>query len=172
MTDLGRSCLSLASRAIEKVRRPVLNANGPHAQTVGLANLSDAGQWLNPQYPDGLPANEEGLRRPFCDAILLTYYLVIAAILPIGKLDLAHPKKILEVNLQRFPNGAFWLWFAGRLKVMQAECEEAVVRCFSGHSVRMARRSSCRSCTRSRFCHSRNTCRCAVSAACSWAANA
>ena len=86
----------------------------------------DVGKWHDSSLPAGISVEDEGLRRPLCDAILLVYYLTISAILPLGDIDLDLAARILKVDLERYPNGTFWLWFSGRLKTMQTEGEEAV----------------------------------------------
>lgn len=50
-----------------------------------------------------------------CDLQLLMYHLIISSIMPIPDVDIELAENILKYNLQRYPNGVFWLYFSGRL---------------------------------------------------------
>lgn len=90
----------------------------------GLDILMTPGRWA--ELPDGLDRDKEGLRRAFNDMILLVYHLVISALLPVGHTDIPLASRILDHNLELYPQGAFWLWFAGRLRAVQTKGEEAI----------------------------------------------
>ncbi|CAG8745827.1 8292_t:CDS:1, partial [Ambispora leptoticha] len=70
----------------------------------------------------------EGLRRPFCDLALLAYHLVISSLVPVADVDLSLASKILNYNLQRYPNGVLFLYFSGRLNQSESYIAEAIVQ--------------------------------------------
>jgi len=51
---------------------------------------------------------------------------VIANYLPVGKVDIALARSILNYNLARYPNSIFFLYYAGRLYSTETRLETAI----------------------------------------------
>ncbi|ORY90242.1 hypothetical protein BCR35DRAFT_299838 [Leucosporidium creatinivorum] len=90
-----------------------------------LATLMKGGRWKPREAEPGMPPEEEGIRRPICDMVLLMHHLVIANYLPVGGVDVPTAAHILKYNLDRYPNGIFFLYFAGRLNSTETQLEAA-----------------------------------------------
>ncbi len=93
-----------------------------------LKILAKAGEWSpNPKHTKpGMPLEEEGIRRPICDMSILLYNLVISTFMPVNGVDIAMADKILHYNLDRYPQGVFFLYFSGRLYSTQSLSEKAI----------------------------------------------
>jgi len=93
-----------------------------------LKTLQRAGLWSSdPKVKKpGMPIKEEGIRRQVCDMVLLFHHLVISTYLPVAGVDISMADKVLHYNLERYPEGVFFLYFAGRLYSIQTLSEEAV----------------------------------------------
>ncbi|KAM0793711.1 hypothetical protein ACM66B_001136 [Microbotryomycetes sp. NB124-2] len=90
-----------------------------------LQTLMRAGLW-KPRNPDpGMDPEKEGIRRPICDMTLLMHHLVIANYLPVDGVDVPTAAHILKYHLDRYPNGIFFLYFAGRLHSTETQLEKA-----------------------------------------------
>ncbi|KAI5480892.1 outer membrane protein, IML2, mitochondrial/Tetratricopeptide repeat protein 39 [Pseudohyphozyma bogoriensis] len=85
-----------------------------------------AGKWSTKQPEPGMEVEKEGIRRQICDMVLLMHHLVISSYLPVGKVDVALAENILDYELDRYENGIFWLYFAGRLNSTHTQLEMAV----------------------------------------------
>ncbi|KDN52642.1 hypothetical protein K437DRAFT_174585 [Tilletiaria anomala UBC 951] len=94
----------------------------------GLSILGRAGEWsTNPQHiKPGMPLEEEGIRRVICDMGILLYELVISTFMPVNGVDINYADKILHYNLDRYPQGIFFLYFSGRLYSTQTLAEKAI----------------------------------------------
>ncbi|GAA6038616.1 hypothetical protein JCM8097_009449 [Rhodosporidiobolus ruineniae] len=90
-----------------------------------LATLMKAGGWRAGVEEPGMDPEKEGIRRPICDMVLLMHHLVIANYLPVGGVDVSTASNILKYNLDRYPTGIFFLYFAGRLHSTRTELDEA-----------------------------------------------
>lgn len=88
-----------------------------------------AGGWTRTEVEPRLGTLQEGARRPLCDLALLLYHLVIPYSVPLPDVDLAMADRVLSWNLQRFPQGTFFLFFSALLYASQALPEKAV-ECF------------------------------------------
>ncbi|KAH7103561.1 hypothetical protein BKA62DRAFT_695771 [Auriculariales sp. MPI-PUGE-AT-0066] len=88
-----------------------------------LSTLSDPGGWAS---TTPTSARDEGVRRPVCDIALLIFHLVLRAFTTQG-IDIAVAERILEFNLQRFPNGVFFLFGAGRIAFCRSQPHRATV---------------------------------------------
>jgi len=96
----------------------------------GLKQLQAAGKWSSDPSvkKPGMKADKEGIRRQVCDLALLFHHLVISTYLPVTGVDISMAEKILEFNLDRYPEGVFWLYMGGRLSSTQTQGNEAVKR--------------------------------------------
>lgn len=93
-----------------------------------LKTLARAGEWSKDKSEPGMPVNEEGIRRQICDMSILLYHLVISTFIPVTGVDIDFADKVLHYNLERYPQGVFFLYFSGRLYSTQSLAEKAVVQ--------------------------------------------
>ncbi|GAA6018293.1 hypothetical protein JCM11491_005144 [Sporobolomyces phaffii] len=90
-----------------------------------LSTLMAAGGWeAGRKDPKKDPA-KEGIRKPICDMVLLMHHLVISNFLPVGGVDVPTAGNILHYNLERYPTGIFFLYFAGRLHSTETQLDDA-----------------------------------------------
>ncbi|KAI9308371.1 hypothetical protein BJ944DRAFT_156358 [Cunninghamella echinulata] len=68
---------------------------------------------------------EEGIRRQFCDMMLLLYNIVLSKITPLSHVDEELAGRVLQYNLDLYPDGIFFLYFSGRQLSSQKKLEEA-----------------------------------------------
>jgi hypothetical protein len=94
-------------------------------RTVALKTLMSAGGWSDDSDQPAYDENNEGVRRPICDMILLTFHLVISVLMPVSGVDIPAARKILAYNMRRYPNGIFFLYFQARLHTNECEPELA-----------------------------------------------
>lgn len=92
---------------------------------VALSTLMSAGGWSDESEQPAYNENNEGIRRPICDMILLTFHLVISVLMPVAGVDIAAARKILAYNMRRYPDGIFFLYFQARLHTNEGEPESA-----------------------------------------------
>ncbi|KAI3488245.1 hypothetical protein L1887_47784 [Cichorium endivia] len=85
-----------------------------------------AGGWSKSKPLPTISADEEGVRRPLCDIVILMYHLWISSYIPVTELDFEFADKVLSWNLVRFPNGIFYLFWSARLYAAQALPEKAI----------------------------------------------
>ncbi|OCF35432.1 hypothetical protein I317_04948 [Kwoniella heveanensis CBS 569] len=90
-----------------------------------LDTLMSAGGWSRTSDTPAFDETNEGLRRPVCDLILLTFHLVISVLMPVSGVDIGMARKILAYNMRRYPDGVFFLYFQARLYTAQCQPEEA-----------------------------------------------
>jgi hypothetical protein len=74
-------------------------------RTVALETLMSAGGWTPGKPTPAYNEDNEGIRRPICDMILLSYHLVISTLMPVTGVDIETAKNILNYNTKRYPNG-------------------------------------------------------------------
>ncbi|GAA5939896.1 hypothetical protein JCM1841_000520 [Sporobolomyces salmonicolor] len=91
-----------------------------------LSTLMKAGGWKAGVKEPNLDPQKEGIRKPICDMVLLMHHLVISNFLPVGGVDVPTAANILHYNLERYPTGIFFLYFAGRLHSTETQLDEAV----------------------------------------------
>ncbi|GAA5897205.1 hypothetical protein JCM8208_003754 [Rhodotorula glutinis] len=91
-----------------------------------LSTLMKAGGWKARVEEPSMDPAKEGIRRPICDMVLLMHHLVIANYLPVGGVDVPTAANILHYNLDRYPTGIFFLYFAGRLHSTETMLEDAI----------------------------------------------
>ncbi|GAA5901953.1 hypothetical protein JCM5296_006311 [Sporobolomyces johnsonii] len=91
-----------------------------------LSTLMKAGGWKAGVKEPDLDPEKEGIRKPICDMVLLMHHLVISNFLPVGGVDVPTAANILHYNLERYPTGIFFLYFAGRLHSTETQLDEAV----------------------------------------------
>lgn len=84
-------------------------------KTIGLKEL-DRGTHLKP-----------GLRGPLCALILIFYHTILTHFAGLGDGNLEYAASILNPLLQVYPNGALFLFFAGRLQEIQGNVDEGIV---------------------------------------------
>jgi len=70
---------------------------------------------------------DQNLRSPMCAMVLLAYHSVITYYLGNGEGDVMYAEKILQPHLKAFPKGAIFLYYAGRIKQVQGQLDEAIV---------------------------------------------
>lgn len=85
-----------------------------------------AGGWSKSKPLPTISADEEGVRRPLCDIVILMYHLWISSYIPVTELDFEFADKVLSWNLVRYPNGIFYLFWSARLYAAQALPEKAI----------------------------------------------
>ncbi|GAA6058492.1 hypothetical protein JCM10212_006931 [Sporobolomyces blumeae] len=90
-----------------------------------LATLMAAGGWQAGRKDPKKDPEQEGIRKPICDMVLLMHHLVISNFLPVGGVDVPTAGNILHYNLERYPTGIFFLYFAGRLHSTETQLDEA-----------------------------------------------
>ncbi|KAI6143386.1 hypothetical protein BKA82DRAFT_4185656 [Pisolithus tinctorius] len=91
----------------------------------GLRMLERAGGWTSGDDRDIIPQEDEGLRRPMCDMMLLIFHLVLSAYTFEG-IDVNMARRVVEWNLERYPNSVFFLFGAGRLALVRSQPERAL----------------------------------------------
>ncbi|CAG8490922.1 6881_t:CDS:2, partial [Ambispora gerdemannii] len=112
-------------------------------RSLALRTLESCGKWRH-DFPNSSSSNgnghdnnhnsseidieEEGIRRQFCDLALLAYHLVISNLVPVVDTDISFASKILDYNLQRYPNGVLFLYFSGRLNQTECYIDKAIVQ--------------------------------------------
>ncbi|KAF7720852.1 hypothetical protein EC973_005903 [Apophysomyces ossiformis] len=97
----------------------------------GLHMLETVGGW--DEYKD-LPADvfpplqgpDEGLRRQFCDMVLMLYHIVLCKLIPLSDVEESLAERVLAYNLKLYPSGVFFLYFSGRQLGSQGRLEEAM----------------------------------------------
>lgn len=92
---------------------------------VALSTLMSAGGWSDDSDQPAYNEQNEGIRRPICDMILLTFHLVISVLMPVAGVDITAARKILAYNMVRYPDGIFFLYFMARLHTNEGEPELA-----------------------------------------------
>lgn len=85
-----------------------------------------AGGWSKSKPLPTISADEEGVRRPLCDIVILMYHLWVSSYIPVTELDFEFADKVLSWNLLRFPKGIFYLFWSARLYAAQALPEKAI----------------------------------------------
>ena len=103
----------------------------------GLKILCKSGEWSpNPKHlKPGMPMEEEGVRRQICDMAILLYHLVISTFMPVNGVNIPMADKILHYNLERYPEGIFFLYFSGRLYSSQSLAEKAITQFMKARDV-------------------------------------
>lgn len=97
---------------------------------LGMWYLRSAGGWRPSQAPSNsavLQGPHEGLRRQFCDMMLLLYNIVLAKLTPVSHVDAALSDEILAYNLKVYPQGMVFLTLNGRRLATQRRLAEAKV---------------------------------------------
>ncbi|KDQ50613.1 hypothetical protein JAAARDRAFT_41924 [Jaapia argillacea MUCL 33604] len=87
---------------------------------LALELLMNAGGWVNDEDKPKVSREQEGFRRNLCDMALLIFHLVLSSITYHG-VDIPMAEKILNWNLERYPNGVFFLFGAGRLALCHSQ---------------------------------------------------
>jgi hypothetical protein len=54
------------------------------------------------------------------------YHLIISSLIPVTDVDIDLADRILHYNLEKYPQGSFWLYFSGRLYSTQSLGKRAV----------------------------------------------
>lgn len=94
-------------------------------RTIALSTLMSAGGWTAGSPTPAYTEENEGIRRPICDMILLTFHLVISVLMPVSGVDIETARNILNYNMKKYPNGIFFLYFQARLHTSECEPELA-----------------------------------------------
>ncbi|KAF7655016.1 hypothetical protein LDENG_00062080, partial [Lucifuga dentata] len=72
-------------------------------------------------------ATEKNLRSMLCALLLLCYYTFLTFILGTGEGEVVDAEKLLKPFQLRYPQGAIFLFFAGRIEEIKGNIDEAVV---------------------------------------------
>ncbi|WVW83205.1 hypothetical protein I302_105223 [Kwoniella bestiolae CBS 10118] len=120
----GTSSLMLSLLPSKVMKIASLLGYGGDKETA-LTTLYSAGGWHRGVEKPDYDETNEGLRRPVCDLILLTFHLVISTLMPVTGIDVPMAKNILAYNLRRYPDGVFFLYFQARSFTAQCQPEEA-----------------------------------------------
>ncbi|KAF8415812.1 hypothetical protein L210DRAFT_3584530 [Boletus edulis BED1] len=91
----------------------------------GLRMLNRAGGWGAHGERSVISQESEGVRRAICDMTLLMFHLVLSSYTFEG-IDVNMARRIVEWNLERFPNGVFFLFGAGRLALVCSQPQRAL----------------------------------------------
>ncbi|KAI0338678.1 hypothetical protein BDW22DRAFT_1362776 [Trametopsis cervina] len=91
----------------------------------GLQMLYRAGGWSTESDQPSVPYEREGVRRTICDMALIIFHLVFSAFTFEG-VDMSMAEKIINYNIARYPNGVFFLFGQGRLKLCRGQPAEAL----------------------------------------------
>ncbi|KAI8968235.1 hypothetical protein BDF20DRAFT_895081 [Mycotypha africana] len=100
-------------------------------RSCGMTTLESAGGWE--EYA-GLPLSKlpppqepnEGLRRQFCDMVLLMYHIILPKLIPIPDVNEELADRILAYSLKLYPDGVFFLYFSGRQLSARCQLTEAI----------------------------------------------
>ncbi|XP_077981156.1 tetratricopeptide repeat protein 39B-like isoform X2 [Glandiceps talaboti] len=71
---------------------------------------------------------ENTLRSSLCTTVLLGYHSIISFAIGTGDGDIEYSNRILKPCLELFPNGAIFLFYAGRLHEIQANTVDAIYK--------------------------------------------
>lgn len=94
----------------------------------GMKLLQAPGGWDNYKKTGEMPSiqgPDEGLRRQFCDMLLIAYHVLLAKLIPVNDCDDPLAAAILNYNLQLYPNGVFFLYLHGRQLFSETKLTEA-----------------------------------------------
>ncbi|KAF9219377.1 hypothetical protein BS17DRAFT_424722 [Gyrodon lividus] len=91
----------------------------------GLRMLNRAGGWDASGERSVVSQESEGLRRSICDMTLLIFHLVLSVYTFEG-VDVDLARRIVDWNLERYPNGVFFLFGAGRLALVRSQPQRAL----------------------------------------------
>ncbi|XP_013930469.1 PREDICTED: tetratricopeptide repeat protein 39A, partial [Thamnophis sirtalis] len=69
-----------------------------------------------------------GFRSVLCTLLLLCYHTFLTFVLGIGKGNVEEAEKLLKPYLIRYPKGAIFLFFAGRIETIRGNIDEAIRR--------------------------------------------
>ncbi|KAI9348420.1 hypothetical protein BD770DRAFT_349542 [Pilaira anomala] len=92
----------------------------------GMELLEAVGGW---EEYDGLPLDQlppdqeanEGLRRQFCDMVLMLYHIILSKLIPLSDVNENLSDRVLAYNLKIYPDGVFFLYFSGRQLIARRE---------------------------------------------------
>ncbi|UZJ52370.1 hypothetical protein CBS101457_001690 [Exobasidium rhododendri] len=126
---LGNGLISLILGLLPGKVLKIMEVIGYSGDTqIGLETLAKAGEWSKNKSQPGMKIEEEGVRRQVCDMGILLYHLVISTFIPVTGVDINYADKVLHYNLQRYPEGVFFLYFSGRLYSTQTMAEKGIVQ--------------------------------------------
>ncbi|XP_070195662.1 tetratricopeptide repeat protein 39B-like isoform X2 [Littorina saxatilis] len=72
--------------------------------------------------------SQNGLRGPLCSIVLMSYHTVVTYVLGLADGDIDLASSLLQQSLQKFPKGALFLFFAGRIEEIKGNIDEAIMR--------------------------------------------
>ncbi|KWU46897.1 hypothetical protein RHOSPDRAFT_31719 [Rhodotorula sp. JG-1b] len=124
--NLGNGMISLILSLLPSTVLKIVEVFGFSGdREAALRMLMKPGGWKAGAEKPAITEAEQGIRRPIADLVLLMYHLVIANYLPVGGVDIPTASSILRYNLDKYPNGIFFLYYAGRLRSTETQLEEA-----------------------------------------------
>ncbi|KAG8964153.1 hypothetical protein FRC03_002161 [Tulasnella sp. 419] len=91
----------------------------------GLRTLSAPGGWQDGITDPSITQENEGLRRPITDLMLLVFHLYLSAVTYLG-VSIPQARNILNYNLKLYPDGVFFLFLQGRLRIIESQPELAI----------------------------------------------
>ncbi|CAM0136020.1 hypothetical protein VKS41_005598 [Umbelopsis sp. WA50703] len=102
-------------------------------RSFGLGLLEAQGNWQSFHEDNEQPIPEQteqlcGLRRQFCDMVLITYHTVLSTFVPIPDADQKFSDRLIQHNLGKYPSGVFFLYFSGRSLAARTLLDEAVLQ--------------------------------------------
>ncbi|XP_070563141.1 tetratricopeptide repeat protein 39B-like isoform X3 [Ptychodera flava] len=68
------------------------------------------------------------LRSPLCTTVLVGYHSIISYAIGTGDGDIDYSQRILKPCLEKYPNGAIFLFFEGRLQEIQSNTVDAIYK--------------------------------------------
>ncbi|KAL1925592.1 uncharacterized protein VTP21DRAFT_475 [Calcarisporiella thermophila] len=90
-------------------------------RVLGLATLEAIGGWTHdpkdiPDTPAPCdPMASQGIRRQFCDIMLLVFHLIVSGFVTNSHFDLTIAIKITNFNIELYPNSVIFMYFAGKI---------------------------------------------------------
>uniref|UniRef100_F6YK45 Tetratricopeptide repeat domain 39A n=1 Tax=Monodelphis domestica TaxID=13616 RepID=F6YK45_MONDO len=94
---------------------PGLQLRSPPAQDYGLLQLEEG-------------ASVHNFRAVLCTMLLLCYHTFLSFVLGTGNVNIEEAEKLLQPYLKRYPKGAIFLFFAGRIEAIKGHIDTAIQR--------------------------------------------
>ncbi|KII86100.1 hypothetical protein PLICRDRAFT_56563 [Plicaturopsis crispa FD-325 SS-3] len=124
--QLGVGASNMLLSLMPKTVVSVAELFGYHGdRETGLRLLMDAGGWSKESSEPTISAEDEGLRRSIADIALLVFHLVISSFVFKG-VDMSLAQIMLDWNVKRYPEGVFFLFGEGRLRLLRSQPERAI----------------------------------------------
>ncbi|KIY67272.1 hypothetical protein CYLTODRAFT_397404 [Cylindrobasidium torrendii FP15055 ss-10] len=128
---LGYGTSTLILSLLPSKLQSVVELFGYHASRAdGLEVLERAGGWGGKSADDEtspplVDKDAEGVRRPICDMVLLSFHLVISSFTTVG-VSIPKAFRLIKYYTDRFPRGVFFLFARGRMALLQSRPADAI----------------------------------------------